>query len=342
MALVGIDVLANDSDPDGDSLSIVGTPVAGSGTVSVNPDGTLTYTPNAGFTGTDQITYTVSDGNDGTANQPATVEVSPSQPPSDPSQGITISVLAVDPAGVLPTSGSFVASASIAGALDAGTITITDTTDLTFSDDSAGRETAYSSGSVNGANWNNLRTDNEYQWVLENTETGEQTTVFQIDVERSWFQSTKYWGATGELEAGVTYSVVSVNSNPSASEGVAYDTMLRPSAQSSAELVAMNLDEPSSAAVDEADPEFGWLRSFLQDGRQDQLKFAVLESLEHMMAASDGLTFEHYASLSVPAIAYPAVETADGEYAWTLPEPTVKVYPGQHFDNVPDSDVDTF
>lgn len=71
-----ISVVGNDSDPNGDPLTITeinGTPVTGGsvvpvtgGTVTVNPDGTLTFTPNPGFTGTVDFPYTISDGNGGT------------------------------------------------------------------------------------------------------------------------------------------------------------------------------------------------------------------------------------------------------------------------------------
>ncbi len=61
-AAVDINVLGNDTDADGDTLSISGTPTALHGTVSVNGDGTLHYTPNAGFSGSDTISYTVTDG----------------------------------------------------------------------------------------------------------------------------------------------------------------------------------------------------------------------------------------------------------------------------------------
>ena len=57
---VVIDVLANDSDADGDVLFVTGAS-AENGSVTVNDDGTLTYTPDAGFSGDDTITYTVSD-----------------------------------------------------------------------------------------------------------------------------------------------------------------------------------------------------------------------------------------------------------------------------------------
>ena len=58
--------LANDSDPDGDALSVALINVQPSnGTVVINPDGTLTYTPNAAFTGTDTFTYILEDANGG-------------------------------------------------------------------------------------------------------------------------------------------------------------------------------------------------------------------------------------------------------------------------------------
>lgn len=72
---VVVDVLANDTDPDGDALSIAGTPTALHGTVVVNPDGTIEYTPDTGYTGDDVITYEVSDGNGGTDTGEVAVSV---------------------------------------------------------------------------------------------------------------------------------------------------------------------------------------------------------------------------------------------------------------------------
>lgn len=59
---VTVAVLANDGDPDGDALTVSGLGAAGNGTAVLNADGTVTYTPGAGFTGTDSFSYTVSDG----------------------------------------------------------------------------------------------------------------------------------------------------------------------------------------------------------------------------------------------------------------------------------------
>ena len=69
------DVLANDTDVDGDTLTVTEA-TAANGTVTINDDGTLTYEPNAGFTGDDTITYTVTDpsGASDTAQVAVTVE----------------------------------------------------------------------------------------------------------------------------------------------------------------------------------------------------------------------------------------------------------------------------
>ncbi len=75
---VTIDVLANDSDADGDALSIVSadTQSVNGGTVDNLGDGRFTYVPAAGFSGEDSFQYTVSDGNggEGTATVTITVE----------------------------------------------------------------------------------------------------------------------------------------------------------------------------------------------------------------------------------------------------------------------------
>ncbi|MCB0122160.1 MAG: tandem-95 repeat protein, partial [Caldilineaceae bacterium] len=69
-----IDVLENDSDPNGDTLSISidGPPQHGTAVVQ---DGKVLYTPTAGFSGTDSFTYIVSDGRGGTATGSVTVVV---------------------------------------------------------------------------------------------------------------------------------------------------------------------------------------------------------------------------------------------------------------------------
>ena len=72
-AAVTIAVLANDTDGDGDSLAVTTAGTPAHGTASVNPNGTVTYTPAAGFNGIDSFTYAMSDSQGGSAN--ATVDV---------------------------------------------------------------------------------------------------------------------------------------------------------------------------------------------------------------------------------------------------------------------------
>lgn len=63
-ALTG-NVLHNDSDPDGDELTVLTNTHPANGTVTMHPNGNFTYTPNHGFIGEDSFRYTVIDGNGG-------------------------------------------------------------------------------------------------------------------------------------------------------------------------------------------------------------------------------------------------------------------------------------
>ncbi|MEZ6135007.1 MAG: Ig-like domain-containing protein [Pirellulaceae bacterium] len=68
-----IDVLANDSDPEQGSLSIVALGMPSSGSVQLNDAGEVVYTPAPNFHGSDSFTYTISDNLGQTSS--ATVEV---------------------------------------------------------------------------------------------------------------------------------------------------------------------------------------------------------------------------------------------------------------------------
>jgi hypothetical protein len=74
---VAINVLANDSDPDGDPLSVTSATVPAHGTATVNPDNSITYTPAVGYVGTDSFNYWISDGRGGVATAKVTVTVNP-------------------------------------------------------------------------------------------------------------------------------------------------------------------------------------------------------------------------------------------------------------------------
>lgn len=55
-------VLANDVDPEGDGMTAILVSGPEQGSLTLNPDGTFTYTPNQGYLGADAFTYRVSDG----------------------------------------------------------------------------------------------------------------------------------------------------------------------------------------------------------------------------------------------------------------------------------------
>jgi N-acetylneuraminic acid mutarotase len=78
---VGIDVLANDTDPDGDPLVVTTATQPSHGTVQLVPGG-LRYQPAPSFTGDDSFDYGVGDGRGGSAT--ATVHVTVAVPNSPP------------------------------------------------------------------------------------------------------------------------------------------------------------------------------------------------------------------------------------------------------------------
>jgi hypothetical protein len=71
-----VNVLANDSDPDNDPLTVTGASTPAHGTAVVNGDNTVTYTSATGYSGPDTFSYAISDGHGGTASATVSVTVS--------------------------------------------------------------------------------------------------------------------------------------------------------------------------------------------------------------------------------------------------------------------------
>ncbi|HSD38720.1 MAG TPA: VCBS domain-containing protein [Rhodocyclaceae bacterium] len=110
--LTNINVLSNDVDVDGDSLSVTSASVpSAQGTVSVNPDGTLNFTPASNYTGSATISYAISDGHGGTSNTTLTINVGANTPPDSANALITTS----EDTSVALTSAQFAFSDSDAG-----------------------------------------------------------------------------------------------------------------------------------------------------------------------------------------------------------------------------------
>ena len=123
-----VNALANDSDPDGDTLTYTAVTPAAKGNAYLQ-GGTLYYKPSLGNTGTDSFTYTVSDGNGNTAT------------------GTVTATLWVDPAapGGVSVSGSDVGSATVTWSAPARAasyriyrngLVVAGTSGLTFTDNS--------------------------------------------------------------------------------------------------------------------------------------------------------------------------------------------------------------
>lgn len=72
-----IEVLANDSDPDGGVLSVIGASNPAHGAVEIHADGTITYTPVENYYGSDGFTYDISDGQGGADQAAVTISVRP-------------------------------------------------------------------------------------------------------------------------------------------------------------------------------------------------------------------------------------------------------------------------
>lgn len=72
---VDISVLSNDSDADGDSLIVSGVGATSHGAV-INNGGAITYIPSPDYYGSDNFSYTVSDGNGGTSTATVSILVS--------------------------------------------------------------------------------------------------------------------------------------------------------------------------------------------------------------------------------------------------------------------------
>jgi hypothetical protein len=99
---VRIGVLGNDSDPDGDALSIASLSGLGKAEAEI-VRGAVRWTPPRGFAGTSTFRYVADDGHGGHAGALVTVEVSRSVPPPAP-----VVAAAAPPVGLAPTPPSVV------------------------------------------------------------------------------------------------------------------------------------------------------------------------------------------------------------------------------------------
>ena len=137
-------VLANDVDEDGDLLTATLVTSPSYGSLTINEDGSFTYTPDSGFTGTDTFTYQAGDGE--TLSETATVTITVSSDNTAPvaatdsysvDEGETLTVSAS--CGVLANDsdddGDSLTAALVASPSD-GSLTLNDDGSFTYTPDS--------------------------------------------------------------------------------------------------------------------------------------------------------------------------------------------------------------
>lgn len=81
LTILATDLLANDTDADGDSLMIESVGNAQNGSVVINSDGVIAFTPDFGYSGTASFDYTVTDGHGATGSATVNVDVNAAPEP---------------------------------------------------------------------------------------------------------------------------------------------------------------------------------------------------------------------------------------------------------------------
>jgi len=119
---VTVSVLDSAFNPAGGTLSVDSVTQGAHGSAAVNADGTVTYTPAAGYAGPDSFQYTVTDGNGNTATGTISLTVGPA--PAAPEDAIDSDLAGIEtdlenPDDNTADTVSSIWSASISGAMNA-------------------------------------------------------------------------------------------------------------------------------------------------------------------------------------------------------------------------------
>jgi len=163
-------LLSNDTDADGDPISIIGFTQPANGSLVDNGDGTFTYTPDGNYNGGDTFVYTISDGNGGTDSATVTLTINPlNDPPSAGNDSFTTA----EDSGLSFTSADLLANDSD---LDGDTLSVVDFTST-------------SNGTLvqNGNNFNytpneNFNGDDTFTYTISDGNGGTDTATVTITV----------------------------------------------------------------------------------------------------------------------------------------------------------------
>ena len=200
-----LDVLENDSDVDGDNLSVTVDTTPSHGTATVDSSGlkdVIRYSPDLNFIGTDTFNYTISDGQDPPLSDTAAVTVTVIPKLEGPD---SINYLENNTATLATYSATGTPGWSLSGN-DSHAFTISDTGVLTFNTP-PDRETPTDDG-----------TDNEYNITVQATVDvdgvpyiGEQdvsVTVMNVDEDPVWSGGTEFFfSENDDVDKAITITV---------------------------------------------------------------------------------------------------------------------------------------
>lgn len=160
---VAINVLGNDTDADNDNLTISAKTDGADGVVTLVNDSSVTYTPDAGYVGSDSFTYTITDGEGG--NSTATVSMTVTEKQSTNSSPVAVN----DSASVLAGS-----SVDI-DVLDNDFDTDSDTLTLTAVGSAANGTTSINNGQVRYAADSAFSGSDTFTYTVSDGKNGEAT-----------------------------------------------------------------------------------------------------------------------------------------------------------------------
>jgi hypothetical protein len=188
---VTFDVLANDTDPDGDALSVASyddSSIANGG-LTDNGGGSFTYVPAPHFAGADTFAYTVDDGNGGTAT--GTVTITVNAVPDPPAAADDAYVTAQGVALVQAAPGVLVNDAD-----GGGGALIVDTTPV--AGPANGSLALAADGSFTYAPVPGFTGDDSFTYRVTSVDTGlSSTAVATVTVSPTHSSQTLYFGTSG-------------------------------------------------------------------------------------------------------------------------------------------------
>ena len=234
---VSIDVLANDSDVDGDTLSVSAVTQGANGVVAIDGQtGEVTYTPDADFNGSDSFTYTVSDSNGGTDTETVTVTVNPvadapvavdDSATVDEDSNVYIDVLANDSdvEGDTLSVSAVTQGANGSVAIDAQTGQVTYTPDADFNGEDSFTYTVSDNGNVEVTNGDFANGGTDWTTLGNVSFTSELATLVS-NGETDTSIETFLGLAAGSLDAALTAEVGSAQNATNGSALLADNTVV--------------------------------------------------------------------------------------------------------------------